>query len=92
VGRETPTTLAVIVSASAGRNEAGNPPPLNGGYRVNPQKGNEYIGENPNNTPTPGPISVLVGPSPSSALVVPVPVPSAPLPDHRPPKPTPCPN
>jgi predicted acyl esterase len=80
--------LRVIVSASAGPNHAGGDPL----YSVNPQNGNEYIGAPPNSTPTPGPINVLAGPGQSSTLVVPQAIGSRTPPDHRPPKPTPCPN
>jgi predicted acyl esterase len=88
--------LRVIVSASAGPNEAGVPAfPARGGYSVNPQNGQEYIGlPNANRT---GSINVLVGGDRvggfhESALFVPQPIPNSTPPDRRPPKPTPCPN
>jgi predicted acyl esterase len=79
--------LRVIISASAGPSLGTSLDPL---YSVNPQNGDEYIG--PTNTPTPGPITVLVGQGQASALVVPQATPGSTPPDHRPPKPTPCPN
>jgi hypothetical protein len=81
--------LRVIVSAQAGPPFGTSLDPL---YSVNPQNGNEYIGVPPNSSPTSGSISVLTGPGQESALVVPQATPGSTPPDHRPPKPTPCPN
>jgi putative CocE/NonD family hydrolase len=69
--------LRVIVSATAD--------PL---YSVNPQNGDEYAAH----PYVSGPITVLVGTGHASALVVPQATPGSTPPDHRPPKPTPCPN
>jgi predicted acyl esterase len=82
--------VRVIVSASAGPNEAGVPDfPARGGYSVNPQNGQEYIGfPNANQK---GAINVLTGGTFASELVLSVPGGSNPQPDERPPKPTPCP-
>jgi uncharacterized protein len=80
--------VRVIVSASAGPNQAGNPPFV-GGYSVNPQNGQEYIGlPNANKK---GTIKVLTGGRNASELVLSVPGGQNPQPDERPPKPTPCP-
>jgi predicted acyl esterase len=79
--------LRVIVSATAGKSLYSSLDPL---YSVNPQNGNEYLGDPPNGTT--GSINVLAGPGQSSALVVPQAIGSRTPPDHRPPKPTPCPN
>jgi predicted acyl esterase len=81
--------LRVIVSAQAGQSLGTSLDPL---YSVNPQNGNEYIGAPPNSTPTSGSISVLTGPGQASVLVVPQATGLITPPDHRPPKPTPCPN
>jgi uncharacterized protein len=81
--------LRVIVSASAGHSLNSYLDPL---YSVNPQNGDEYIGAHPK---IKGSINVLVGGDRvggyhESALVVPQAGSGTP-PDHRPPKPTPCP-
>jgi hypothetical protein len=81
--------LRVIVSAAAGPNKAGTPPPV-GGYSINPQNGDEYIGEFGHN-PTVGSISVLADPGQASALVVPQATPGSTPPDRRP-NTTPCPQ
>lgn len=75
--------VRVIVSASAGPNQAGG---IGSPYSVNPQNGDEYIGTHPNRT---GSINVLFGGDYASALVIPVPT-ATPVPDRRP-NTTPCP-
>jgi predicted acyl esterase len=82
--------LRVIVSASAGHSLNSYLDPL---YSVNPQNGDEYIGAHPK---IKGSINVLVGGDRvngyhESALVVPQATGQSTPPDHRPPKPTPCP-
>jgi predicted acyl esterase len=76
--------LRVIVSASAGHSLNSYLDPL---YSVNPQNGNEYMDAHPNI----GKINVLAGTGQASVLVVPQAGSGTP-PDHRPPKPTPCPQ
>jgi uncharacterized protein len=78
--------LRVIVSAAAGPNRGGAPL-----YSINPQNGDEYVSVPPTNRN--GTINVLTGPGQESAVVVPQVNPQATPPaDHRPPKPTPCPQ
>jgi predicted acyl esterase len=83
--------LRVIVSAAAGHSLNSYLDPL---YSVNPQNGDEYIGAHPK---IKGSINVLVGGDRvngyhESALVVPQATGQSAPPDHRPPKPTPCPH